>query len=138
MATDLIDLLIDASMEPSLCPNRRHKGRFIEIGCFRRDHISGDVTLFSICLLHHSKPAKLTLDAVEVTVVLLVPGYKPVAADTVVGFHSFNTMDRKWQVCDPRFALKFVLQIELRRWRVLHDSFRTKVVYCSVKQMRFL
>src|SRR5437762_1736816 len=97
MPTHLIDLVIDPSVEPRLCPDRWHKGRCIEVGCLGGGRIIVDVAnLLSICLLHHPKAAKLALDAVEVAVVIIVAGDKAVAADAVVGLHSLNTMDREW------------------------------------------
>src|SRR5262249_40402984 len=97
MQANLDDLIIDTGVEPSLRPDRWHKGRFVEIGCLGRGRVGRDVAnLLSVCLLNHSESAKLALDAVKVPVVILVAGYKPTAADTVVGLHSLNAMNSEW------------------------------------------
>ena len=73
-------------------------------------------------LLDHAEAAEFALNAVEVAVMIGVAGDEAIAADQITCLHSLDHMDGERQTRDPRFAVKLVLQIELRGRCVLDNA----------------
>src|SRR5215467_16199318 len=97
----------------------RHAPACVQVGgC-----LVGHVEFVGVPLLYHPEAAELALDAVEVTMMVFVESNELVTADVVESFYAFDNVNRERQACEPRGAVVFILQIELRRGSVPHAGF---------------
>ena len=80
-------------------------------------------------LLDEAEAAELTLAAVEVPVMVSVPGDELGAGDVVPCRHPFDHMDREGQPSGPRPAGGFVVEVEPRRWDVDELHLATLMVH---------
>ena len=109
----------------------------IEVGGWRaRSRLRQDAKLFGIRLIDPPEAAKLTLDAVEITMVISRAGNEAVAADEIAGLDPRDNMHRERKTCDPGCSDLFVFKVKLRRRCVFDASFRAEVVAHCREQVR--
>src|SRR5438876_36939 len=105
---------ICTGMKPSFREYRRDIRGNVKVGS--RGEIVGFLKrrkLFCIILFHHSKPTKLTFNAIIKSMVITVTSDEKVATDEIESLNALNNLDGKrksgcpWRTCD------FVFEIEL-------------------------
>ncbi len=95
----------------------------------RQDTVARQRTdLLGVPRVHQAEPAELTFLAVEVPVVIGVPGHEAVATDAVVRLDPLDHVHRERQSGDPRHAVAPVLEIELRGRRVGDGGLGAEIV----------
>src|SRR5688572_16379286 len=110
-------------MKPGSGKNRRHmRDDVIVLASWESIAFVKRRKLFCILLFYHAEAAKLALGTIKVTMMIGVASDEAIAADVIVNFYSFQHMDREGQPSNPGFAGLLVIQIDLRRGRVMRPG----------------
>ena len=119
-------------MKPGAGQDRRNVGSFLDV---RRDWelltCAERGEFLRVRLIYPAEAPELTLDPVEVTVMVRVTRGEAAAANSVIGFDALNHVDREGDPGDPGGPIEFVGQVELGRSRVVDVGFSAKIVYRS-------
>src|SRR5205823_7776137 len=115
-------------MEPSTSEHGRNPRGLVPVDRIKRGEGGVAAVLLGVPLLDHAKPAELSFDRIEVTVVVGVARDKTTPTDPIDRLDPLQTVDRKRKSGDPRPAIAFVGKIETRRWDIPKVSLSTKVV----------
>src|SRR5262249_26561975 len=124
------------SMKPRLREDRRNMGRSVNVRSADFLAFPQSVKLLRVQLFHHAKSTKLTLDSIEVAMVIRIVGDELVAADAIAGDDAVDNMYRERKTGQPRPAVAFVRQVEPRRRLVANVSLRAEIVDGPDQQVR--
>src|SRR5580658_6951322 len=124
-------------MEPRFSQNWRHMRRRVNIvSCGEIAARAECCKFFRIPLVHPTKSAEFSLDAVVVSVMIGITSNKAVPADAVASLHPLDYMDRKRETRNPGLPRRFIGEVKLGGRGIAHLCFRTEVVLDRHEEMR--